>query len=261
MSIERPTHFHQEKQFPPILNRVAEIHGIKLTDEEINNIEIIVTTCGIADDIIDQCPDPEVRKAIAENAFLFLEDKQDELLPTQSRIHPAYEESMGLLKDFVISQPLYKREVFISCLRIWNKLSERRRAEEDLNRSLKLRKADLGFTASIYLAGISENNRSNPEYRKFVKDVKRMVRIAGMLDDASDLPRDFNDKVVPITPNLGNRTRILGDGVFMGMRLMKCLFNVELVYRSFEIMVREFKRRGEHNTDQYKFQQQSKTEY
>ena len=251
MSIEQAKHFHPDSQFPRILKSVAEIHRINLSDQEIENIEVIVTACGIADDIVDTCSDSSLRKRIANEAIKFLRNQSNFIPETGNKIHDSYVESMGYLKDFLDTLPLNRKEIFISCLNIWNKLSEKRRSEINLDESIKLRVADLGFTASIYLAGISDENRSNPKFRHLVRDIKNMVRIAGMLDDSFDLPRDFNENVVPIHPDFINRFKFLKKGVIMGIKSIPNLFNIELINQSINIMIREYRRRGDNNLEQY----------
>lgn len=242
MSIDNPRYFHPEDKLPPIIGKVAKSRGINISAEETRNMIIIASACGIADDEVDRCGSFEQRRNIARNAFLYLAG-EEELIDTGSSTFLAYQEAMGYFKEVFDAFPEDKKIFVKRRLRVWDRLSEDRRGCENIGRSIFLRKVDLNATADIYLSGVCDANRNSPGFNKFAKDIRKMVRIAGMIDDAMDLPDDFQNKIVSVAPNTKNRLILLVSGCLEGVTMLNFATNTELIAESVNIMRREFQRR------------------
>lgn len=247
----KPKFYVEENLLPTVINRVAKVCGLHLTEIDLGRMAVIASACGIADDIFDQCDNPERRRAITEDALSYLGGKTKSLIETGNPIQPAYEESMSRLKDLAASFEIKRRESFISFLRIWAGLSEARRTETDVERSIRLRIADLGFNACIYLFGTSEETRKRPGYEDFLRATKKIVRICGMFDDTADLPRDKREGVVAFDASITNRTRLSIYGLRLISNALKQVGHPQVLGTSLKAFAREFRRRGDNNFEQY----------
>lgn len=138
-----------------------------------------------------------------------------------------------------------------SNLRVWSKLSEHRRSERNCRKSIDLRLADLDLTSLIYLSALP--NQDDDNALKFVECVIKMVRIAGMLDDAMDLEDDVVNGIVGIEPSMKNKLMYLSRAIIEGLPMLRYHLVKDLVIQSVNIMVREFRRRKTvNNYEQYK---------
>lgn len=242
MSVEKPEYYSSENQLPRIIRKVAELNGVEMSDDTLRGMEVVASACGIADDEVDRCRDADKREAIVNNALLFLSGKED-LSDTGSQTYKAYEESMRNLKNLTDTFPEERKHILMLRLRIWNRLSEDQKNITDQKLAVFKRRVDLNVTAGVYLTAIKDDEREAVGYRQFHRDFKKMVRIAGMLDDAMDMQDDFENGITQIRPTVKNRLRLISVAVREGVGMFSYAFNPRLLGESVDIMKREYRRR------------------
>ncbi|MBN1169156.1 hypothetical protein JXA63_04670 [Candidatus Woesebacteria bacterium] len=249
--MERPKHYSSEKQLPVIIRLVADANGVELSESTIERMEIIASACGIADDQVDRCENANKRKEIVGNALDYLFE-EGELRDMGSDTYDAYRESMNNLKVVVDGMSEKRKQLFRLKLGLWARLSEERRAEEEIRPAIKERLVDLNVTGGVYLAATSDEERHNPNYRNLHKDFRRMVRVAGMIDDAMDLQDDYENGITQIEPSFANIARHVAVAVRHLSPMISYTLRPKLVSSSVDIMSREYRRRTTRNNyEQY----------
>lgn len=251
MSIENPTNFVPEIKLPLIIQKVANVYGIPINSSVLRDLTVISTACGIADDELDRCKDPNKRKKIYLDFLDYLFGNKQELENTGSVTFPAFEESMRYLKELIGELAPYKREQLRSNLRVWSRLSEQRRSDKSLPHSISVRLSDLDLTTLVYLSVVPEEVK-NGNWNEFLYCVQKMVRTAGMIDDLFDLEEDIKGSVVALDAKLTTKKSFVVHSIKEALSVLNLRIFKHLFLDSVLIMYREYRRRRFDCTDQYK---------
>lgn len=196
------------KNIAPLFAEFAQYFDQEVDEDVRQCWESLGLTMRLADSYLDSLPDRKDREQLVEQAASFLLEESESFLSADSSLNERVEN----LKFYLHALGEERVQKFVANLKKFGRVTEKIKQAKNSKELSCLTRLEGQISARLFSCLIpKEQNIDNENFRKFLKTVTRLGRVANNFDTAIDFKDDYEDGIIALEPNFRNRARLLLD--------------------------------------------------